>query len=75
MTTGCPCINCPCVAICRLKMYMDMIRGCELLASYMFMFIETGYLPVAICRVTVMNALDPTEWRVDSKGEFNDYDG
>jgi hypothetical protein len=56
------------MAICRLKMYMDVIR-CELLSSHML--IEAySYYPIKIYRVVVMEALDPTEWRVDSRGDF-----
>lgn len=32
----CPCKQCPCIAICRLRWFLDMKNQCSLVATYLF---------------------------------------
>ena len=32
----CPCYQCPCIAICRLKWFIDMKNSCSLVRQYLF---------------------------------------
>jgi hypothetical protein len=67
----CPCNNCPCVAICRLKLYARLVE-CELLAKYI-----TYYrVPIATYdpswRIPIFDSLRPTTWTIDvNSGRFD----
>ena len=61
----CPCNNCPCVAMCRLKSYARLVE-CKLLAKY----ITHCRVPIApydaSWRISIFNSLKPTTWNINA---------
>ena len=66
MMADCPCTNCPCVAICRLKKYAQLIN-CKLLENYIGEYIIPITCDDALWRIEMFNALQPTTWNTNMK--------
>lgn len=73
----CPCIDCPCIAICRLKTYRNLIGDCSLVIAYINSVTwgdNQDHLPYH--RIHVRNAIDPVLWNVeDDTGIFISRNG
>ena len=68
----CPCVNCPCIAICRLKTYRKMIGSCSLVINYIDSVTWNDNQPhLPYHRIHVRDAIDPVLWNVeDDTGTF-----
>ncbi len=71
--TECPCINCPCMAICRLKLYTELIN-CRILMNFI-VTTERPSTDVSPWRIPMFYALRPIHWSIDkSTGRFLNYE-
>jgi len=68
----CPCVDCVCVAICRLKRYTILIRDCKLVVDYINSHAWDGAIHLPYFRALICDAIDPTSWKVDDHGLFID---
>jgi len=66
----CPCVDCVCIAICRLKRYIRLINDCRLITDYMKW---DRISQLRGFRVSIMVAIDPIPWKVDHHGAFLVY--
>lgn len=63
----CPCKNCPCIAICRLKQFLKLFQDCELIHTY-----EPKYMDPHNRNKKHMNNieinLNPSTWKIHTTG-------
>lgn len=70
----CPCYNCVCVAICRLKLYSKLVN-CQILSTYIIHCRVPVVSDDALWRVSIFKSLNPTSWSVNpDTGLFISYD-
>ncbi len=67
----CPCVDCVCIAICRLKTYSKLIGGCGLVSYYVRRNLSSTPGPF-LYRIDIRDIIKPIEWEVDSDGIFID---
>ena len=70
-----PCINCVCIAICKIKDFADLYFNCKLVQDYFHKGMEKGDLGSLGGKCLpnyqdVCKLLQPTEWYVDDKGHM-----
>lgn len=71
----CPCINCICVPVCRLKSYTHMMNDCSLVVTFIdsHNWGDAPHLPYY--RGHIKDAISPAKWDVDEHGNFRDAEG
>jgi hypothetical protein len=68
----CPCEDCVCLAICRLKGYHPLVQNCQILKTHLYrrQVIDTNYrtgdFPAKI--IKVRDVLKPMHWEVREGG-------
>ena len=65
---ACPCENCVCLAICRLKQYQPLVYGCSIISEVLYKcgtadsrYRKPGFAGIV---TKVEEALQPVHWEV-----------
>lgn len=70
----CPCIDCLCLASCRLKSYAEMKHQCSIIKDYQKFLISlkshVHFDHHACYRLRIYHAQNPIRWKVNNLGMF-----
>jgi hypothetical protein len=72
----CPCINCICLPVCRLKSYSQLVSVCKLVVDFVIITPGPALNPIhrdVVRMRSLYSTLKPTKWRL-LKSTFKNRD-